>query len=220
LSRYSSMSILELIRACAETNDGEAWEEFVARFERPIALSIKRTAGQYGMEPLEFVEDLRQETYLKLWADDCRRLLEFSEQHPDDVNAVLRYIKKIAINVALDHFKSLHCQKRGGRETDQWLDDFDPAARSDSHGGSEGVEREVLLKQIDRALQHCAAGANQERDCPIFWLYYQQGMTTREIAALPTIELTEEGAESLIFRLKRCVKEQLVGGKARNPAES
>lgn len=213
------MSVLELIRACAETDDGEARDEFVVRFETPITLSIKRTAGQNGMDPLEFVDDLRQETYLKLCTDNFRGLLKFAEQHPDDDKAVLRYIKKIAINVARDHFKSLLCQKRGGKETDQWLDDFEPAARSSSDGGSEAIEREVLLKQIDRALQDCAAGANQERDCLIFWLYYQQGLTAREIAVLPTIELTEEGVESLIFRLKRCAKEQLAGGNTRNPAE-
>ena len=38
------MTVEELIRSCAESNDGAAWEEFVARFQRPISLSITRTA--------------------------------------------------------------------------------------------------------------------------------------------------------------------------------
>jgi len=108
-------------------------EEFVARFQRPISLSIKRTACQWGKNPEQFVDDLLQETYLKLHAEKCRLLLQFAQQHPEE--AVLRYVKAIAINVARDHFKSLHSQKRGAGETDQMVEDFDPVARSDSFGG-------------------------------------------------------------------------------------
>jgi RNA polymerase sigma-70 factor, ECF subfamily len=210
------MSVLELIRACAESNDGEAWEEFVARFQRPISLSMKYTACQWGEDPRQFVDDLLQETYLKLCGDNCRRLLEFAEQHPDDA-AVLRYIKTIAINVARDHFKALHSQKRGAREIDQWLEDFDPPSQKGSLGGSEAMEREVLLKQIDRLLQNCAVGSNQERDCLIFWFYYRQDMSAKAIAALATIKLTAKGVEAVIFRLTRCVREQLAGGDTQNP---
>jgi RNA polymerase sigma-70 factor (ECF subfamily) len=217
VSRYSSMSVVELIRACAETNDDEAWEEFVARFQRPISFSIKHTACQWGMDPPQFVEDLLQETYLKLCADKCRRLLEFAQQHSDD--AVLGYIKTIAINVAHDHFKSLYSQKRGAGETDQWLEDFEPAAQSGSPGGSEAMERQVLLKQIDRLLQNCAVGSNQERDCLIFWFYYLQGMSAKAIAAVATIKLTAKGVEAVIFRLTRCVQEQLGDAGTQTSAE-
>ncbi len=213
---YLSISIEELIRACAETNDGAAWEEFVCRFQRPISLSIKYTACQWGKDPQQFVDDLLQETYLKLCTDNCRRLLEFAEQHPDD-EAVLRYIKTIAINVAHDHFKSLHAQKRGAGETDQLLEDFELASQSSSHGGSEAMERQVLLKQIDRLLQNCAVGSNQERDSLIFWFYYRQDMSAKAIAALATIKLTAKGVEAVIFRLTRCVREQLAGGDTQNP---
>jgi RNA polymerase sigma-70 factor (ECF subfamily) len=209
------MSAEELIRACAESNDGAAWEEFVARFQQPISLSIRRTACQWGKDPGQFVDDLLQETYLKLCADNCRRLLEFASQHPDD--AVLGYIKKIAINAAHDHFKSLHSQKRGAGETDQLLEDFEPAAQSGSRGGSEAMEREVFLKQIDRLLQNCAVGSNQERDCLIFWFYYRQDMSAKAIAALATINLTAKGVEAVIFRLTRCVREQLAGGDTQTP---
>jgi len=185
------MSALELIRACAELGDGAAWEEFVARFRIPISLAIKRTACQWRKNPAQFVDDLLQETYLKLCADKCRLLLEFAQQHPDE--AVLGYIKTIAINVTHDHFKSLHSQKRGAGETDQLLDDFEPAAQGGSFGGPEAMEREVFLKQVHEQLQTCAAGSNQERDCLIFWFYYLQGMTAKAIAALATVKLTAKG---------------------------
>jgi RNA polymerase sigma-70 factor, ECF subfamily len=213
----SSLSSVELIRACVETSDAEAWGEFVARFQRPISLSIRRTACQWGKDPTQFVDDLLQETYVKLCVDKCRLLLDFAQQHPDD--AVLAYIKTIASNVTHDHFKSHHSQKRGAGETDQLLEGFDPAAQSGSLGGSEAMDHAVLLKQIDNQLQNCAAGSNQERDCLIFWFYYLQGMSAKAIAALATIKLTAKGVEAVIFRLTRCVREHLGDAGVSDSAE-
>jgi RNA polymerase sigma-70 factor, ECF subfamily len=201
------MSAEELIRACAESNDGEAWVEFVARYQRPISLSIKRTVCQWGKDPAQYVDDLVQETYLKLCADKCRLLLEFAQTHPD--GAVLAYIKMIAINVARDHFKSLHSQKHGAGETDQLHEDFDPVAKSGSFGGPDAMDREVFLKQVNDQVQNCAAGSNQERDCLIFWFYYLQGMSAKAIAASATVKLTAKGVEAVIYRLTRCVRERL-----------
>jgi RNA polymerase sigma-70 factor (ECF subfamily) len=199
------MSAEELIRACAESNDGEAWSEFVARFQRPISLSLHRTACQWGKNPAQFVDDLLQETYLKLCADKCRLLLEFAEKHSD--GTVLGYVKTIAINVAHDHFKSLHSLKRGAGETDQLQEDSDPAADRCSFGGPEAMHREVFLVQVNEQVENCAAGSNQERDCLIFWFYYLQGMSAKAIAALATVKLTAKGVEAVIYRLTRCVRE-------------
>jgi RNA polymerase sigma-70 factor (ECF subfamily) len=203
----SSQSAEELIRACAEANDPAAWDEFVARFRRPISLSIKRTACQWGKDPTQYVDDLLQDTYLKLCVDKCRSLLGFARQHSDE--ALLGYIKTIAINIARDHFKSLHSQKRGAGETDQLQDDFELAAQSGGFGGPDALDREVFLKQVNHQVQNCAAGSNQERDCLIFWFYYLQGMSAKAIAALATVKLTAKGVEAVIFRLTRCVREHL-----------
>jgi RNA polymerase sigma-70 factor (ECF subfamily) len=211
------MSAQDLIRACAELKDGGAWEEFVARFEPVLSLCIKRTACKWGRDPRQFVDDLLQETYLKLCADTCRSLLDFAQQHPE--NEVLAYIKTIGINVARDHFKSLHSRKRGAGEVDQLLEDFDPAAPGSSRGGPEAIQRELLLREIEDRLLGCAAGSNQERDCLIFWFYYLQCMSAKAIAALATIELNPKGVESVIFRLTRCLREKLDGLGIQDPAK-
>jgi RNA polymerase sigma-70 factor (ECF subfamily) len=205
------MSEQELIRACAESNDSAAWEEFVARFHRPVSLSIVRAAHQWGELPHQVVDDLVQETYLKLCADKCRLLRDFAVQHPE---AVAGYIKTIAVNVTHDHFKSLHSQKRGSGETAQSIEDVEPKAQSASLGGQEAMERAVLLREISRCLETCSAGPDQERDCLIFWLYYQQGMSAKAIANLPAVGLTAKGVESAIFRLTRQVREQVAGLRA------
>jgi RNA polymerase sigma-70 factor (ECF subfamily) len=207
LTRYSATSVEELVRACAKSNDSAAWEEFVNRFHRPISLSVIRATYQWGEFPQQVVDDLVQETYLKLFRDKCRLLLDFTGQHPE---AVLGYIKTIALNVTHDHFKALHTKKRGSGETDQLLEGVDPPAQNASLHGPDAMERAVLLKQIDRCLDACSEGPDQERDRLIFWLYYQQGISAKGIAALPTVGLTAKGVESAIFRLTRLVREQIV----------
>jgi RNA polymerase sigma-70 factor (ECF subfamily) len=208
------MTAEELICACAESNDGGAWEEFVVRFHRPISLSVLRIAYQWGGIPQQVVDDLVQETYLKLCADKCRFVRDFSVQHPD---AVLGYIKTIAVNVAHDHFKAFYSQKRGSGETAQLHEDIDPQAQSGSLGGQAAMERQVLLKEIDRCLENCSEGSDKERDRLIFWLYYQQGMSAKAIAALPTVGLGSKGVESAILRLTRLVREQLTGLRSQTP---
>lgn len=212
------MNAAELILACTESHDGAAWEEFVVRFQRPISLSVQRITRQWGEDPAQFVDDLLQETYLKLCENKCRLLLEFVRQHSDE--AVLGYIKTIAINVTHDHFKSLHSQKRGAGETDQLHEDIDPATPRGSFGDSEAMERRVFLQQVHEQLQNCAAGSNQERDCLIFWFYYLQGMTAKAIAALATVKLTAKGVEAVIYRLTRCVREHLGNSGMPDPAAS
>lgn len=209
------MSNVELIRSCAGSNDDAAWQEFVRRFQGPISLSIIRTAHKWGQTPWQIVDDLVQETYLKLCADECRLLLQFAVQHPD---AVPGYIKMIAINVAHDHFKSLHSQKRGAGETDQFLDDADPPAQSASLGGQEAIEREVLYKQIDACLDKHLEGPDKERDRTIFWLRHQQGMSAKAIATLPWVGLSAKGVESLLARLERLVRERLLEQRSEDAA--
>jgi len=229
VERHSSMSEEQLIRACAESNDSAAWNEFVARYQRPISLSIIRTANQWGRGPGQVVDDLVQETYLKLCADRCRLLIEFAIQHPE---AVPGYIKTIAANVAHDYFKSVYSQKRGSGQNQQSLADVDPKAEAQSLGGQGAIERQVLLKQIDECLEACSVGPDRERDRLIFWLHYQQGMSAKAIAALPNVGLTAKGVESAILRLTRLVRQEIVnirselaggsdrGEKGFRPAES
>jgi RNA polymerase sigma-70 factor (ECF subfamily) len=201
------MSARELIRACAESNDGAAWQEFVSRFHRPVCLSIIRTACRWGAIPQQVVDDLAQETYLKLCADQCRLLQAFADERPE---AIESYIRAIATNVAHDHFKSLHSQKRGSGMVSQLIEDIDHKADDAGFGAQDTMEREILLREIGQCLQACSEGPDQERDCLIFWLYYRQGLSAKAISALPTVGLTAKGVESAILRLTRLIRAQLV----------
>jgi RNA polymerase sigma-70 factor (ECF subfamily) len=210
METYSSISIEELVRRCAASRSPEAWEEFVRRFHRLIATVILRTASRLGDSSKQTVDDLIQETYLKLCADNFRILRSFEQQHPD---AFTGYIKVVTANVARDHFKSFHTKKRGAGHLEQIEDDFVPAAGDDSAGSPKSVERAVLIQEVTRHLDTCLAGPDQERNRKIFWLHYRAGLSARAIADLPGIGLTPKGVESIIMRITKDLRERLVEPK-------
>ena len=51
-------------------------------------------------------------------------------------------------------------------------------------------------------------------DRMIFWLYFRQGMSTKEIASLPTIGLGAKGVGSVIERLKHAIRDQILGTRS------
>jgi RNA polymerase sigma-70 factor (ECF subfamily) len=204
------LSLKDVICLCAEPCDGEAWEEFVSRVGRPISLAVLRTASLWGEPSRSVVEDLVQVTYLKLWEDGCRLLRNFAIQHPE---AILGYLKKTASNATHDYFKHGHSQSSGGDKPHVSTSDVDPEAGNEVHGSQEKITFGVFLNEIDEHLKRCLTGLDQERDRMIFWLYFRQGMSTKEIAYLPTIGLGAKGVGSVIERLKHGIREQILGSR-------
>jgi RNA polymerase sigma-70 factor, ECF subfamily len=207
-TRYSSLSLQDVICHCAGPRNDEAWEEFVSRVGKPISLTVMRTASLWGEPSRSMVEDLVQVTYLKLWEDGRLLLRDFAIQHPE---AILGYIKKTAANATHDYFKHGHSQSSGGDKPHVSTSDVDLEAGKEVHGSQEKIAFGVFLNEIDDHLKRSLTGPDQERDRMIFWLYFRQGMNTNEIASLPAIGLSTKGVGSVIERLKHCIREQIIG---------
>lgn len=203
----------EIVCLCTGSEDGDVWEEFVSRVGRSISLTVLRTASMWGEPSPSLVEDLTQVTYLKLWEDGCRLLRAFAIQHPE---AILGYIKKIAANATHDHFKHRRSQSAGGDRPHLSTTDVDPEAGDHVQGNQNKIAFEILVQEIDSYLKRSLTGPDQDRDRMIFWLYFRQGMSTKEIAALSAIGLTVKGVGSVIERVKHCIREQVL----RTPSES
>lgn len=216
-TRYSSLSLQELVSLSAGPCDDRAWEEFVARVGKAISMTILRTASLWGQPSRTLVEDLVQVTYLKLWEDNCRLLRDFAMQNPD---GILAYLKKVAANATHDYFRHGRSQSAGGSEAHISTSDVDVEAGKEVHGSQDRIAFEILLNQIDEHLKRHPSGADQQRDRTIFWLYFRQGMSTREIASLPTIGLGTKGVGSVIERLKHCIREQIVGVSSQSVEET
>jgi DNA-directed RNA polymerase specialized sigma24 family protein len=168
-----------------------------------------RTASLWGKDSRSVVEDLIQATYLKLWEDGCRLLRDFANQHPEV--AVLGYVKTTAANVTHDYFKHAHSQKNGGDIPHVPTSDADPEAGSEVHGSQEKIAFGIFWNEIDEHLKRGLTGPDSERDRMIFLLYFRLGMSTKEIASLPTIGLSTKGVGSVIERLKYRIREQILG---------
>jgi RNA polymerase sigma-70 factor (ECF subfamily) len=199
------LSPQELLRACLTTGGEPLWNEFVRTFQPMIASVIIKTLRRWGQPDAALVDDLVQETYLKLCANNFRALREIESDYE---NAVFGFIKVVASNVVQDHYRKSLSQKRGSGKGEEDLELAHASAVSDS-SFSERVEKKAQLGQIDQCLKAYAGEPNFERDYAIFWLFHRQGLTAKEISELPTIELSVKGVESTLLRLARLIRSEL-----------
>ena len=185
----------------------ERWSEFVASCHPLIQTAVVRAIRRCGQLTPALVEDLVQDTYLRLCANHYKVLREFRFLEEGGLRGLL---EAVAVSVVFDYFRRRIAIKRGTGQ------DPIPIQQTLEHqtadpGGSRTTEQLVLFKEIDRGLQQITAAETAARDRRVFWLYYRHGFSAREIAALPGVGLTAKGVESLLHRLTTQLKET-VGG--------
>ena len=204
---YSTLTAQELALTCFRSGNETAWSEFVRRFHPLIARVVLRVARQWGDTSPQVVDDLIQDTYLKLCADRVRFLENFTSTRPD---AIYGYIKVFTANLAHDRFKENRSKKRGGRALTTSIDsDKADLAIQGERLTEASLERHVLIQQIDACLKVVCSGPNSERDRRVFWLYFRTGLAASAIAQLRPIGLTTKGVESILLRLTREIRERL-----------
>ena len=205
---YLRMSPEELVRTCLQEGDESAWAEFIRRFHPMIAGVAFRVAQRWGEASPQIIDDLVQETYLKLCVDGVSFLRNFKSAH---TNAIYGFVKVFTANLIQDHFKASRSKKRGGGVgTDSIEKAQSGSSEHNFKSGPATLDRTLLIQEIDACLQVVTPGQNATRDRRIFWLYYRVGLAASEIAALPTIDLSTEGVESMLLRLTRQVRDRLV----------
>jgi RNA polymerase sigma factor (sigma-70 family) len=197
---WAELTAQELIWECAKTRNSAAWAEFINRYH-PVILSAANTvARRWHQVHLGESDDLTQEIYLKLCANGARGLSALREVQTE---AIPSYLKVIAINAAHDYLRAKATQRRGGLITEQISAHHDILS-----AGGENLERRLTLQKIDQVLETETHLEKGERDRMVFRLHYRQGMTAKEIAALPSIQLTTKGVEAVIYRLTNRISEQ------------
>jgi len=204
---YSSLSLKDIVCLCAKHCNEDAWKEFISRVGRPISLTVMRTASLWGANSASVVQDLVQTTYLKLWENGCALLQDFAVQQPE---SIVGYLKKIAANATHDYFKHSHSQSSGGDRPHVSTFDAEPEAGEDTHGSEERIAFGLFRDEIDGLLRRSLHGPDRDRDRTIFWLYFRQGMSTKEIASLPALGLSAKGVSSVLERLKHAIREQIL----------
>ena len=143
----------------------------------------------------DLVDDLIQQVYIRLCANDyqvLRRMAGESEA------SFLAFVKTVACNLSIDYLRS-------NWRTFDAVEDTEPA-RDDRN-----IEQFILFDSVDRHLAECAKN-DPTRSREIFWLYYCSGLTSKAIAEIRDLELTQKGVESLLLRLSRCIRRALAEG--------
>src|SRR5579859_1167312 len=112
------LSPQELLRVCLATGTESLWNDFVRTYQPMIASVIIKTLRRWGQPDATLVDDLVQETYLKLCSNNFRALREIQSDHE---NAVFGFIKVVASNVVPDHHRKSSSQKRGTENSEAEL---------------------------------------------------------------------------------------------------
>ena len=198
---YSQLGTLELIAECVATKQAAPWQEFVRRFQPLIAGVVARAAARWVPVTAELVDDLVQESYVKLCVEQFRRLRDFESRHED---AIYGYVKSIAYTVALDHFKVHYASKRGAKLRS--ASDADTSLRV--VGQRSSVEMDILLRELE---DMAGQGAEGQRDRLVFTLYYRQGFSTGKIARIRSLGLSQKGVESCLHRLTERLRKRAAG---------
>ncbi len=207
---YGNLTNRELVAECLKKMSTEAWEEFVRRYQPLISGVTARVARDFGNVSPGLIDDLTQDVYLKLCADGFRLLRECQMPHE---NSIFSYLKFVAASVAHDHFKGRHAHKRRTDLYPEELQEADVQANARSEKWSSPAEERLLLSKIEEVVEEITKGANAERDRMVFWLYYRQGLTANAIAAIPALNLTQKGIESLLARVTAALRKQLLRKK-------
>ncbi|HET9283527.1 MAG TPA: sigma-70 family RNA polymerase sigma factor [Candidatus Angelobacter sp.] len=177
------------------SEDQELWQKFVRRTQPLIANVIINTLRRWREPAPNLVDDLIQETYLKLFANDRKALRGIRNEHE---NAIFGYFKVAASNTTIDYFR----QPKNNVPEIELTDPVVPPLPD----GFDRIRFAQLKDKIGECLQNFSS-----RDQAIFWLYYEQGHTAKEISLLPHMELGIKGVESTLQRLVKFIKDRFPG---------
>ena len=190
--------IRELLQLCLSTDAEEHWREFVRRTQPLIASVIINTVRRWKQPAPSLVDDLIQDTHMKLFSNDKKALRSIKNEHE---NAIFGFLKVVASNVVQDHFR-----KPGNK-----ADEVEVSDAVLPPGPDERERREFLDKkdEINRILAKLPPSETRERDLAIFRFFYEQGYTAKEISLMPHLKLTVKGVEAVILRLNRHLRGEL-----------
>lgn len=177
-----------LIRRC-KNNEREAFDILLKRFEKQLySLCYNYTRNK------EETLDILQETYLKVFR---------SMKHFDETRPLFPWLKKIAVNTALNH------KRDGKKHRCLSLDESDPEGEYsllDTLHSSENVEENVLALDTEKLLLELIGQLTPTYRMALT-LRYREIMSYEEIAA--TMNMPVGTIKNGVFRARGALRRQL-----------
>ncbi len=217
MTRPSERSAVALVKDCGLSTDPAAWTEFVDAFNRRIVAAVIRERRQRGLssEPTaaDAVSDLVQDVYLRLLANDRRALRDFRGETELSVYAYLARIVRAAVG---DRTRRDSSQKRHAQTVplDAGVDGEGSTPLSELLAASEVSSPELQMREraVPGRLRALLAGGgvpNPERDALVFELHVLEGLSAREIAGIPALDLSLSAVEGVLRRTRERLRERL-----------
>lgn len=161
---------------------------------------VRVLARASGTSEVAELADLEQDVWARLLRRDGEALRGLRGREDSVVRA---FLSAVALNVARDARRrvgarpDMGCGNSAALETLLDDPDHDPEDRA--------AERERHRQILDVARREI----RDERDLLIFQLYYRDGASAPEIAALPGLGLTTKGVETVIHRITGRVRRRM-----------
>src|ERR1051326_5236125 len=152
--------IRELLGLCLSSEDQGLWQDFVQRTQPLIANVIINTLRRWRDPSPSLVDDLLQETFLKLFANNRKALRSIRNEYE---HTIFGYLKVVASNVACDHFR----QPKNKVEEVELTDPIVPP----SPDGFDRLQFVRLKEKIQACLDRHSSSETYKRDVTIFWFY-------------------------------------------------
>jgi RNA polymerase sigma-70 factor (ECF subfamily) len=188
-------SLADCWKRCVEgPHDGEAWNTFMQKHGNLVGRISATVAHRFGISNRDDIEEAVQEVCLKLAI--TARAGDYPNAAESQVEA---YLRALMANAAHDFFRARRAKRRDILRTEPLEDEMGQQRFSTA----DSAESDILLGQIE------ASVAPDPRDRNVFLLYFRQGWTAKEIAALPSLGLTPKGVESLIHRITGAIRRKL-----------
>jgi RNA polymerase sigma factor (sigma-70 family) len=217
MTRPSERSAVELIRDCGLSTDPTAWTDFVDTFNRRIVAAVIRERRLRGLSTdpsaADAVSDLAQDVYLRLLANDRRALRDFRGETEIAVFAYLARVVRAAVG---DRARRDSSQKRSVQlvplDAGVSGDDSTPLSEFLAAGDGSSPDRQMRERAVPGRLRALLAGGgvpNPERDALVFELHVLEGLSAREIAGIPALDLSLSAVEGVLRRTRERLRERL-----------
>ena len=197
-----------MVRECAATPAGSReqvarWERLSPGLEREVERLARFVAKKHAWRPTpQDLEDFTQDVFLKLISS--RALERFAGKSNGEL---VNYLKRVCESVLFDRFRRAQSRKRDGLEVP--IGDADlPDPRSILLTPREHLIHREQRRRFRALCVGLASEANRQRDGLILELAILWGYTSREISAVPQVNLTPTGVDAVVHRLRRRARQQ------------
>ncbi len=172
-------------------------EKFVKQYWKLVLYTINRTRNKYGgMNLFEHTEDIRNETFIRLFDKDCRRLWKYKSPYEGGKASLAGWVMLLTSQTYIDYLRHLLSRNKDTR-------DDDPQEPNESH--------DWLNKT--KQLIHDNLEELPAKDRRLLKLRYFFGYSSREIAMLsqedfgPGLPKTPGAVDTAIMRVKEKLKQ-------------